>query len=126
MLPNDGMSSRTPAVTVRLSLRPPFVLHVAAAVPDLQRLDRLVQPGDVHVAHLEAAQRHRRGRPVRVGQEAVGVGVEVGQRVVDVRALLAAVEERRSPTRTAEACRRTSACGWLPNFVKLSWSWNVL
>ena len=71
----------------------PLVLGVEPRVPDRERLDGLLLPGDVVPAHLEAAERHRRGRPVRVGQVVVRVGVEVGERAVGVDALRAGEED---------------------------------
>ena len=55
--------------------------------------NRLLEVRDVHVADLEATQRDRRHGPVRVGEEVGGIGLEVGQRVADVGALLAGEED---------------------------------
>ena len=65
--------------------RPPLILCVPAGVPDIQRLDRLVQSRNVHVSDLEPSKRDR--------PRSVGVRVEVLQRVVHVDALLAGEED---------------------------------
>ena len=77
----------------QVALRPPLVLRVAADVPDVERLEgRARRARHVRVAHLELVQHHRRRRPVRVGEVAVQVRVEVVERVVDVGALDARIE----------------------------------
>lgn len=70
----------------------PVILRVGAEVEHLERLDRLLHPGDIVPAHLEDAQRHGGHRAVRVRKVPVHVGVEVGQRVVRVDALRAREE----------------------------------
>ena len=65
----------------------PFILRVSAVGVDTQRLDRRVETRDVVVPDLEATERHRRSRTRRIGEEAVGVGVEIRERVVHVGAL---------------------------------------
>ena len=77
----------------QVALRTPHVLRVGAAVERGQRLLRLVETGQVHVAVLVLANVDRRRRPVGIGQRGEGVGIEVVEAVVDPRALLAAVEE---------------------------------
>ena len=73
--------------------RPPLVLDVAAGVDDVERLERRRRlPRLQQVLHLEMLSVDRRHRAVRVGEEAVRVGVEVGERVVRVGALDAEVE----------------------------------
>ena len=78
---------------VTFAAQPPLVLHVPRAVPHVERLHRLGEPGMLLHEIWNAPSVTGDDRPVRVRQVPVGVGVEVGQRVVLLGALRAAVQE---------------------------------
>ncbi len=77
-----------------ISPRPPLVLNVAAGVPHVERLKRLIEVRHIRVPDLEAAQRAwNGGRPIRVRRSRAGFSVEVSQRIEGVVALRAATPE---------------------------------
>ena len=123
MSPKNGTSKRSPTFSVRLFRDAPVVLHVDARVEHVQWLNRFVLAGDVVPADLEPPQRHRRGRPVRIGQIVVGVRVEVGERVVDVDALRPGKKTFSDSYRSALP-PNVSEC-FVRELVKLFCSWNV-
>ena len=76
-----------------IAARTPLILRVTGTVPDIQRLQRLCQAGQIHPTDLEASRSDRRNRPVGIGQRVVGVRVEIGEGVVLPRPLRTAAEE---------------------------------